>query len=57
MPAGVGDAEPKVVRALPQLEPLTGEMWLVAHRELKTNRRVRIVYDFLASELLQIMDQ
>jgi len=47
----VGDAEPMVERALPSLDPFPIEVWLVAHRELKTSRRVRTVYDFLASEL------
>jgi len=51
MPEDVGDVEPLVKRALPHLEPLKGETWLVAHRELKTSRRVRMVFDFLASEL------
>ncbi len=47
----IGDAEPLVERVLPDLEPLTAEVWLVAHRELRTNRRVRFVYDFLAAEI------
>ncbi|MEH6627782.1 MAG: LysR family transcriptional regulator [Motiliproteus sp.] len=47
----VGDAEPAVVRVLPDLGPYTGSLWLVAHRELRTNRRVRTVFDFLADEL------
>ncbi len=47
----VGDAEPLVERALPSLDPFPIEIWLVAHRELKTSRRVRTVFDFLASEL------
>jgi len=51
MPDFVGDVEPMVRRALPELEPLSGEEWLVAHRELKTSRRVRMVFDFLVSEL------
>ncbi|MDH3769175.1 MAG: substrate-binding domain-containing protein [Gammaproteobacteria bacterium] len=51
MPEELGDSEPLVERALPDLDPLTGEIWLVAHRELKTSRRVRRVFDFLASEL------
>ena len=51
MPEDVGEPEPQVQRALPDLEPLTGELWLVAHRELKTSRRVRMVFDFLAAEL------
>ena len=51
MPEAIGDAELQVVRVLPDLEPLTADIWLVAHRELRTNRRVRMVFDFLASEL------
>ena len=47
----IGDAEPLVERVLPGLDPVPTETWLVAHRELKTSRRVRTVFDFLASEL------
>ncbi|MEO9865475.1 MAG: LysR family transcriptional regulator [Yoonia sp.] len=47
----IGDAEPAVVRVLPDLEPLTFPIWLVAHRELTTSRRIRRVYDFLVAEL------
>jgi DNA-binding transcriptional LysR family regulator len=49
--AYIGDAEPAVRRVLPDLEPLTFPIWLVAHRELTTNRRIRMVYDFLAEQL------
>lgn len=38
-------------RALPQLGRVPGEMWLVAHSELRTSRRIRSVFDFLAREL------
>jgi DNA-binding transcriptional LysR family regulator len=51
MPATVGEEEPAVRRALPGLEPISAELWIVAHREVKTSRRVRTVFDFLASEL------
>jgi DNA-binding transcriptional LysR family regulator len=51
MPEDIGDAEPLVKRVLPSFETLSGDLWLVAHRELKTNRRVRRVFDFLATEL------
>lgn len=47
----VGDAEPMVERVLPRLDPFMVDVWLVAHRELKTSRRVRMVFDFLVSEL------
>ncbi|MBL4812840.1 MAG: LysR family transcriptional regulator [Rhodobacteraceae bacterium] len=49
--AYIGDADPLVRRVLPDLEPLTFPIWLVAHRELNTSRRIRMVYDFLAEEL------
>lgn len=49
----IGDAEPALARALPNAAPITFDMWLVAHRELKTNRKVRTVYDFLFEELQQ----
>ncbi|MGI9221951.1 MAG: LysR family transcriptional regulator [Woeseiaceae bacterium] len=47
----VGDSEPAVRRAVPELEPFAGETWLVTHRELHTSRRVRRVFDFLVAEL------
>jgi hypothetical protein len=28
-------------------------MWLAVHREIRTNRRIRAVYDFLAEALPQ----
>ncbi len=47
----IGDAEPLVVRALPDPDPMMFPLWLVAHRELNTSRRVRLVFDLLAEEL------
>ncbi len=47
----IGDAEPKVRRVLPDLDPLVFPVWLVSHRELNTSRRVRMVFDLLAEEL------
>lgn len=49
--AHIGDADPIVRRVLPDLEPLVFPIWLVAHRELSTSRRIRRVYDFLGEEL------
>jgi len=40
-----------IERIFPTLEPVTFPIWLTTHRELHTNRRIRIVYDFLAEEL------
>ena len=52
LPEDIGDAEPLLERAFPMLGPIiTLELWLVCHRELKTNRRVRLVFDLLAKEL------
>ncbi len=47
----IGDAEPMVQQVLPSLEPLMFPVWLVAHRELTTSRRIRMVFDLLATEL------
>jgi len=47
----VGDQDENMVRILPQLELPMSELWLVTHRELKTNQRIRVVYDFLVDEL------
>lgn len=49
----IGDAEPAVVRVLPDLEPMMFPIWLVAHRELSTSRRIRRVFDLLAKELVR----
>ena len=47
----IGDLEPGVDRVLPQQPSFDAEIWLVAHREVKTNRRIRTVFDYLASAL------
>lgn len=47
----IGDQEPLVRRVLPSMEPINVPMWLVAHRELHTSARVRVVFNFLALEL------
>ena len=52
MPDDIGDAEPLVQQVLPELEPITFPIWLTTHRELNTSRRVRVVFDLLAKELV-----
>jgi DNA-binding transcriptional LysR family regulator len=47
----IGDAEPLVRRVLPDFQPFMFPIWLVAHREVNTSRRVRVVFDLLATEL------
>jgi DNA-binding transcriptional LysR family regulator len=46
----IGDAEPAVQRVLPDLAPMMFPLWLVAHRDLATSRRIRMVFDLLADE-------
>ena len=47
----VGDADPAVRRALPELPGLVFPTWLTTHRELKTSRRIRAVFEHLAARL------
>jgi len=47
----IGDAEPLVTRALPELPPFPVPMWLTTHRELSTSRRLRVVFDLLLEGL------
>lgn len=35
----------------PEMPPITVPIWLVTHRELRTSRRIRLVYDHLAGYL------
>lgn len=47
----VGDADPRVVRVLPELLAFPLEMWLTSHREVRTSQRVRVVFDLLGKAL------
>ena len=47
----IGDAEPLVERVIPDLAPVIFPIWLVAHRDLNTSRRMRRVFDLLAEAL------
>jgi DNA-binding transcriptional LysR family regulator len=49
----VGDAEPRVRRVLPNMPPLPVPIWLATHQEVRTSRRIRVVFDLLAEELSQ----
>lgn len=42
---------PGIVRVLDDVSPLHFPIWLVTHRELRTSRRIRIVFDALAEGL------
>jgi DNA-binding transcriptional LysR family regulator len=51
MTTDVGDNEKKVVAVQPNEPTIQGELWLVTHSELRTNLRIRKVFDFLAERL------
>ena len=54
MASRIAEAEPQMQQAAPWLKPFTFPVWLVAHREVNTSRRVRLVFDTLAAELLAL---
>ena len=47
----VAERTPGVEQVLPDLPPVPVPVWLVTHRELRTSRRIRLVYDLLAESL------
>ena len=49
--ADVGDKDPRVVRVLPELVRFPVPIWLTSHREVRTSRRVRVVFDMLVEAL------
>jgi DNA-binding transcriptional LysR family regulator len=53
----VGDAEARVARVLPELISFPFETWLTSHREVRTSRRVRVVFDWLAQALQRTVTQ
>ena len=46
-----------IERLLPDLDPVRFPVWLIAHRELYTSRRIRMAYDILADFLTDKMKQ
>ena len=55
-PESMGDNDPSLVRAFEQMGPAFQlPVWLVCHQELRTNLRVRRVFDFIAQELRQAL--
>jgi DNA-binding transcriptional LysR family regulator len=42
---------PGLVQVLEDVPPISFPIWLVTHRELRTSRRIRLVFDILAEEL------
>lgn len=51
LPLDIGEAYPELENAFPAFEQLSIQTWLVAHRELRTNLRIRLVFDLLAEGL------
>ncbi|WP_172293417.1 LysR family transcriptional regulator [Pseudoruegeria sp. HB172150] len=58
---GIGIMDHQIARQFPEMERLVPELpaipvpvWLICHRELQSSRRIRLVYDFLASALSAI---
>ena len=47
----VGAKEPAVVKVFPELPSIPVPLWVVCHRELRTSRRLRLVFDWLAEGL------
>lgn len=47
MPHSIGDKDKSVERVLKSFEGITFPTWIVSHRELRTNRRIRFVFDQL----------
>jgi DNA-binding transcriptional LysR family regulator len=54
MATQIGDAEPLVVRAAPWLGGFDFPIWLVAHRDVRTSRRVRLIFDRLVEEIARL---
>ena len=50
----VGEQEAGVKRLFTDELTFPYELWLTAHRELRTSRRIRRVYDFLSDELAEL---
>lgn len=51
LPTDVAERYPELENIWPALEPMQIETWLVAHRELRTNPRIRLVFDLLSDGL------
>ncbi len=47
----IAEATPGVEQVLPTLAPIPVPYWLCTHRELHTNRRIRVAFDFLTEAL------
>ncbi len=56
-PDRIAGRDPELVAVLPDLaRPLDLPIWLTAHREVHTSRRIRLVFDLLAEELGKLVN-
>ncbi len=53
LPEVLGETTPGIEKAFPALPSLEFPVWLATHRELKTSRRIRVVFDLLARGLIE----
>lgn len=49
------DLFPELERVLPDLPAIPVPIWVVTHRELRTSRRIRVVFDLLTEEIRDSM--
>jgi DNA-binding transcriptional LysR family regulator len=57
LPSDAGGLFDDLECVLPELFKPDIPVWLVSHRELRTSRRIRIVYDLLAEELTHLIQE
>lgn len=55
VPTHIGDPDPRVQRVYPDAPTIPFPVWVVAHSELRTSRRVRLVFDLLTEMLPRII--
>lgn len=54
LPEMVGSAAQDLEPVLPMIDSMDSPIWLVTHREVKTSRRIRAVFDLLKQELASL---
>ena len=52
----IAAATPGMVRVLDDVPPVLFPIWLVTHRELRTSRRIRLVFEALAQGLARPLE-
>ncbi|PRY92110.1 DNA-binding transcriptional LysR family regulator [Donghicola tyrosinivorans] len=55
VPVWLGDSAQGMARVDCGIDPIPYPVWLVAHREVQTSRKVRLVYDLLAQEIPRML--